>query len=160
MLGLKLTSKRSEWPSFSLFIAAFSIQRSTRPLMSEGWIIVNSLAPGRPGCHFETAIFNLFYWLVSSNRLRMMPWDECQGTSPVKSQYWFRLMAWCRQATSHYLSQCWPGSMSPYGVTRPQWVIKDVGESNQRSETSIRSNTNYVVLYTTILMAWQLLITG
>ena len=31
-------------------------------------------------------------------------------------------MAWCRQATSHYLSQCWPRSMSPYGVTRPQWV--------------------------------------
>ena len=31
-------------------------------------------------------------------------------------------MAWCRQATSHYLSQCWPRSVSPYGVTRPQWV--------------------------------------
>ena len=27
------------------------------------------------------------------------------------------IMAWCRQATSHYLSQCWPRSMSPYGVT-------------------------------------------
>ena len=33
-----------------------------------------------------------------------------------------QLMAWCRQATSHYLSQCWPRSLSPYGVTRPQWV--------------------------------------
>ena len=33
-----------------------------------------------------------------------------------------QVMAWCRQATSHYLSQCWPRSMSPYGVTRPQWV--------------------------------------
>ena len=32
------------------------------------------------------------------------------------------VMAWCRQATSHYLSQCWPSSMSPYGFTRPQWV--------------------------------------
>ena len=31
-------------------------------------------------------------------------------------------MAWCHQATSHYLSQCWPRSPSPYGVTRPQWV--------------------------------------
>ena len=31
-------------------------------------------------------------------------------------------MAWCGQATSHYLSQCWPRSMSPNGVTRPQWV--------------------------------------
>ena len=33
-----------------------------------------------------------------------------------------QVMAWCRQATSHYLSQCWPRSLSPYGVTRPQWV--------------------------------------
>ena len=31
-------------------------------------------------------------------------------------------MAWCRQATSHYLSQCWPTFMLPYDVTRPQWV--------------------------------------
>ena len=31
-------------------------------------------------------------------------------------------MAWCRQATSHYLNQCWPGSMPTYSVTRPQWV--------------------------------------
>ena len=33
-----------------------------------------------------------------------------------------QVMAWCRQATSHYLSQCWPRSLTPYGVTRPQWV--------------------------------------
>ena len=31
-------------------------------------------------------------------------------------------MPWCCQATSHYLSQCWPSSLSPYGVTRPQWL--------------------------------------
>ena len=33
-----------------------------------------------------------------------------------------QVMAWCRQATSHYLSQCWPRSILPYGITRPQWV--------------------------------------
>ena len=27
-----------------------------------------------------------------------------------------QLMAWCRQATSHYLNQCWPRSPMPYGV--------------------------------------------
>ena len=32
-------------------------------------------------------------------------------------------MAWCCQATSRYLSQCRPWPMSPYGVTRPQYVI-------------------------------------
>ena len=42
-------------------------------------------------------------------------------------------MAWCRQAASHYLNQCWPRSMSPYGVTRPQRVktVNDVGIHNQ-----------------------------
>ena len=33
-----------------------------------------------------------------------------------------QVMAWCRQATSHYLSQHWPRSLWPYGVTRLQWV--------------------------------------
>ena len=32
-----------------------------------------------------------------------------------------QVMAWCRQATSHYLSQCWTRSLMPSGVTRPQW---------------------------------------
>ena len=36
-------------------------------------------------------------------------------------------MAWCRQATSHYLSQWWPRSLLPYGLTRPQWVKSDQG---------------------------------
>ena len=31
-------------------------------------------------------------------------------------------MAWCHQATSHYLSQCWPRSMSPNGNTTLQYV--------------------------------------
>ena len=33
-----------------------------------------------------------------------------------------QVMAWYCQATSHYLSQCWPRSLSPYGITRPRWV--------------------------------------
>ena len=33
-----------------------------------------------------------------------------------------QVVAWCHQATCHYLSQCWPRSLSPYGVTRPQWA--------------------------------------
>ena len=33
-----------------------------------------------------------------------------------------QVMAWCRQATSHYPRQCWPSSLPSYGVTRPQWV--------------------------------------
>ena len=33
-----------------------------------------------------------------------------------------QVMAWCHQATSHYLSQCWPRFISPYGITRPESV--------------------------------------
>ena len=34
-----------------------------------------------------------------------------------------QVMAWCHQATDHYLSQCWSRSLSTYGVTRTQWVL-------------------------------------
>ena len=38
--------------------------------------------------------------------------------------YWWlvQVKAWCRQATGHYLSRCWLSSLTPYGVTTPQWV--------------------------------------
>ena len=41
--------------------------------------------------------------------------DDDQSTS-----VW--VMAWCHQATSHNLSQCWPSSSSPYGISKPEWV--------------------------------------
>ena len=31
-------------------------------------------------------------------------------------------MTWFHQATGHYMNQCGPRSMSPYGTTKPQWV--------------------------------------
>ena len=34
-----------------------------------------------------------------------------------------QMITCCHQATSHYLSQCWPRSMPPYGVTRPHQVF-------------------------------------
>ena len=82
----------------------------------------NSLAPGRPGYHFKTAIFNLVLLIgifpsSNDNTLRLMPWHLTDDKSTL-----VQVMAWCRQATSHYLSQCRPRSLSPYGVTRPQWV--------------------------------------
>ena len=33
-----------------------------------------------------------------------------------------QVIAWCSQAASHYLNQRWPGSLSPYGVTRTQRI--------------------------------------
>ena len=48
---------------------------------------------------------------------RWMPLDLTNDKSLL-----VQVMAWCRQATSHYLSQCWSRSMSPNDVARPQWV--------------------------------------
>ena len=41
-----------------------------------------------------------------------------------------QVMAWCCKATSHNLSQCWPMSVSTYGISSPQWdkVVKKVHE--------------------------------
>ena len=47
----------------------------------------------------------------SDNALKWMPWDLTDDKSAL-----VQVMAWCREATSHYLRQCWPRSMSPNGV--------------------------------------------
>ena len=51
------------------------------------------------------------------NALRWMPQDLINDKLTL-----VQVMAWCHQATSHYLSQCRSRSISPYGVTRGQWV--------------------------------------
>ena len=83
---------------------------------------INSLAPGRFQFNIRQVIFKLTLvnggWSISNEIiLRWMPLDLTDDKSTL-----VQVMAWCRQATSYYLSQCWPRSMSPNGVTRPQWV--------------------------------------
>ena len=46
-----------------------------------------------------------------------MPQDPIHDGSTL-----VQVMAWCRQATSHYLGQCWTRCMLLYGIIRPQWV--------------------------------------
>ena len=81
---------------------------------------LNSLAPGRSGCNSKNGIFNLVLLIgifrsPHDNALCWMPLDLTYDKSTL-----VQVMAWCRQATSHYLSQCWPRSLSPYGIIRPQ----------------------------------------
>ena len=68
---------------------------------------VNSLAPGRCGCNFKNIIFQLVSWT-----------DTLSATSKI-------IVRWMPQNSTDEKStllQCWPRSLSPYGVTRPQWV--------------------------------------
>ena len=82
--------------------------------------LLNSLAPGRSECDSKNLTFNLVLLISifrSSHALLWMPQDLTYDKSTL-----VQVMAWCCQATSHYLSQCWPRSMSPNGITRLQCV--------------------------------------
>ena len=82
---------------------------------------VNSLAPGGFEHYFREVIFKLISvtdnWGICKIALRLMPLELTDVKSTLA-----QVMAWCCQATSHYLSQCWPRIKSPYDATRPQWV--------------------------------------
>ena len=50
---------------------------------------------------------------------------ENHSTSHNEKSTLVQVTCWCRQATSHHhLSQCWPSSKSPNGISGLQWVDK------------------------------------
>ena len=84
--------------------------------------LLNSWAPGKSECDSKNAIFNLVILIgifrsSHDNALHWMPQDLTDDKLTL-----VQVMAWCRQATGHYLNQCWLSSVSPSGVARPQWV--------------------------------------
>ena len=126
---------------------------------------VNSLVPGRFEFNFRQVIFKLILvvdacGISCETVLRSMP----LYLTDYKSA-WVQVMAWCCQAISHYLSQCWLRSMSPYGVTRPLWV--NIGSINACSllrgvrakpipkPMQIYCHTAKPILKFHLLMAWE-----
>ena len=94
------------------------------PCIQMGWlaicIIFKALAPVLCGGNVKNVIFK--HIIKSSSMgtyceitLRWMPRNVTNERSTLSL-----VMVWCHQATSHYLRHCWPSTMSPYGVTRPQ----------------------------------------
>ena len=89
------------------------------------WLVssfVNSLAPGR--FQFNIRWVGLKLTLVNDGwgifyeiAIIWMSPDFTDDQSVL-----VQVMAWCLTAPSHNLSQCWPRSLSPFGVTRPEWV--------------------------------------
>ena len=95
------------WPSLVTYTC---IPRALDPF--------NSLAPGGLLMKFQMINFQANF---SHRWSRYLSWNCSQmwlDLTDDKSTL-VQVMAWCRQTTSYYLSQCWPRSMSPYGVTRP-----------------------------------------
>ena len=75
---------------------------------------------------FKNVIFNLALLIGIFKSpfdivLRWMPQDLTDDKSIL-----VQVMACCLMAPSHYLNQCWPKSPTPYGVTRPQWVKREL----------------------------------
>ena len=103
---------------YMLHISA--VQRS---IASESLVgLFNSLVPGWFERNFRYLIFQIISvidgrGIACELALRWMSLDQTDDKSTL-----VQVMAWCHQATCHYHSQCWPRSLSPYGVTRPQWV--------------------------------------
>ena len=80
-------------------------------------ISINSLAPERYRLKLEiiTLISRIdMLSIFCGITMRCMPQDPTVDSSTSA-----QVMAWCHQATSHYLSPCWPRFPSPYGITNP-----------------------------------------
>ena len=91
-------------------------------LVRSNYNILNSLSPVRCGRNFKSTIFKLIIQNSSFGThceiaLKWMPQNLTSNMATL-----VQVMVWCHQATSHYLSQFWPKSLSPYDLTRPQWV--------------------------------------
>ena len=81
------------------------------------------MAPGKYDNDFQSviSIYMLRIEFMSISWLRGVIKSTFDDNSTL-----VQVMAWCRQAASHYLSQCWPKAMASYGITRPQWVNKEI----------------------------------
>ena len=80
------------------------------------------IGPGRFERNFREVIFKLILvidgWGISCKialKWLLLNLTDDESTS-------VQVMALCHQVPSHYMSQCWPRSMSLYGISRPQCV--------------------------------------
>ena len=106
----------------TLTIHAFRSSHNVPGCLSSHVGTFNSLAPGRFQWNLRKIIFKL---ILVTNGCDISSEIALRWTSLVLSDdksTLVQVMAWCRQARSQYLNQCWPRSSRPYVVTRPQWV--------------------------------------
>ena len=127
------------------------------------WYLIEkniSISPWEVGVNFYLSNFHANFttdcWGISCKiAVRLMLLDLIDEYSTL-----VQAMARCRQATSHYLSQCWPRSMSPYGVTRSQLIntgklgiITRVTLSNSR----IKKRDHLLILQICSMQNWNVL---
>ena len=85
------------------------------------------LTPRRCRSNFTSVIFKQLHGLSSRAILVKLLSGECHRTPLLISPNLFKEMAWCCQATGHYLSQCWFMSVNGNGLHGPWWLISEKG---------------------------------
>ena len=66
-------------------------------------------------------------------------------------------MVWCLKEPSHYQSWCWPRFMSPYYVTRAQWV-NEYGKTawfNKTTSWTLFDDSFFILWYLSIFCDWR-----
>ena len=74
------------------------------------------------GCYLKLITFKLIPRIDIMSTCCEITLGDMAETLADEQATLVQVMAWCRQTTSHYVSQCWPRSMALYGVTKLQWV--------------------------------------
>ena len=89
---------------------------------SSCWIIslINSMIPERCDSNFKSIIFKIITHNSSlDTRCKIAPrWM----LRPNEKSAIIQIMAWYLEKTNHYLSRCWPRSMSLHVITMTKWV--------------------------------------
>ena len=75
-------------------------------------------------------IISLIIWNSS-----LVIWNSSMVSLTKEKFKLAEVVAWCHQAPTYCLSQCWHRSMWSYGFTRPQWVTWNV--ATKRSITNL-----------------------
>ena len=96
------------------------------------WIFhhISSLVLERSGCDFKKSVLN-HVLLIGTSTFRCSHVNAIRYMNAIgltdKSTL-VQVMAWCRQATSHYLSQCGPRPISLFGVNYTTTVLEKIYE--------------------------------
>ena len=90
--------------------------------------MVNSLGPGKYKCNLKLVILKGISRIDIESIPMSLRWMPQNLINEKRTSV--QAVAWCCQVASRYLSQCWPRSMSPYGITMLQSVNKLWWEEN------------------------------
>ena len=113
---IKLISWLQQWIMTALwFIAHDSLGTVHRTLS-------NSSSQGQMVAILKTTFSGALSWMKMLEFWFKFHWNLFLGVQLTINQHWFRQWLDAKQATSHYLNQCWPSSLTHICSTRERWV--------------------------------------